>query len=321
VRSLVLLAITAIALAASAAYTVRWNPEVRFFCHALEVKNQWLVELRRTNAPVILVAGGSSCAFSIDAARLDQQYHLPVVNYGLHAGMEPPFLAAAAAAALHPGDTWILAIEPGLLTAPFTAPDLAAQMGFALRKPEWTHGTPLTGDPVRWVEDALSLRPGAYHLFTLLGKMALHRPLYRYAFNDVRPGGWMQTPERFPMSSPPLGEARLSSDARRLLEAARRWADTNHVAIAYSLPWGFVDPGQADAFRRCNARFLLEVAAILPVLEDPALGVHPVRDHYADTEWHLTEPGARERTDSFARQLQTRRFWSSADLKRLGAEP
>jgi hypothetical protein len=131
----------------------------------------------------------------------------------------------------------------------------------------------------------------------------------------------MQTAERYPVVSPALDEARLAPEARRLLTAARHWAASNRIDIAYSLPWGYVDPGQAAAFRRRNARFLIEMAAVLPVLKDPVLGVHPVRDHYADTEWHLTAPGARERTDALARQLRTRSCWTSAELERAAAEP
>lgn len=41
-----------------------------------------------------------------------------------------------------------------------------------------------------WPAALLALRPGGYHVFTLLGKLVQGRPLYRYNTAEVRPSGF-----------------------------------------------------------------------------------------------------------------------------------
>lgn len=302
---------------AAAAYTVRLNPEIRFYRHAIRVKRAWSQALDQAHAHKVVVGGGSSAAFAVDGERLWRQHQLPVVNAGLHVGMEAPFLTAFAMKLTRPGDTLVLAMEPYLITRPFTAPDLAAQMGLALGEPDLIHAAVLDGPGRHWVDDLMSLRPGAYHTFTLVGKILLGRPLYRYGAGDVRPSGWVQTGARreFATGVPPsLG---LSDDAHRLLIRLKNWGVTNRVEVVFFLPWLYVSSADEPIVRRGNARLLLEVVALLPVLRDPALGVYPVRDHYADTQLHLTGPGAAAHSDALAAQLQEGRYWSRAELEAL----
>lgn len=316
-RAVWLLGLGLATLAAAAAYTVWLNPEVRFYKHAARVKLAWAAKLDREYGRKVIVCGGSSTAFSIDGERMLKEQGLPTVNFGLHAGMEPLFLAGLAAQAARPGDTLVVALEPGLLMAPFSSPDLAGQMGVALGRPGLARGSNLTGERVHWVANAVSLRPGAYHFFTLLGKIALRKPLYRYSPVEVTPSGWQRARDFRAIPDQTIVEGRLSPDARRLLAALQHWGETNHVQVAYSLPWGWVSEQQRAAFERMNVRFLAEMAGILPVLKDPALGVHAVREHFADTEWHLTAEGAAARSDSLAAQIKTRSFWTRQELAEL----
>ncbi|RME93056.1 MAG: hypothetical protein D6766_08900, partial [Verrucomicrobia bacterium] len=165
------------ALAACAAYT-RWlNPEVRLYRHAFDVKQAWARRLDARSGHKTIVFGGSSTSFAVDPQRILERHGVPVANLGLHAGMGARFLTAAAAALARPGDLLLMAMEPGLLTDPEPGSDLAAQMGFALDHFDWVHASNVTGERIHWVEDLVSLRPGAYHFFTLLAKLALGRPL------------------------------------------------------------------------------------------------------------------------------------------------
>jgi len=316
-RAAWLAGLAALTWLAAAAYTLWLNPEIRFFKHAIRIKRAWSQALDQAHAHKVVVGGGSSVAFAVDAERLWRQHRLPVVNAGLHLGMEPPFLTAFAMKLTRPGDTFVLAMEPYLITTPFTAPDLAAQTGLALGEPDLIHASALNGPAHRWVDDLISLRPGAYHVFTLAGKILLRRPLYRYAPGDVRPSGWFQTGERraFPSTIPP--PPRLSDDARQLFTRLKNWGGTNRVEVVYSLPWAYTRPGDEPAVRRGNARMLLDILTLMPVLKDPTLGVYPVWDHYADTQLHLTEPGAAAQSDALAAQLQQRSYWSRAELEAL----
>jgi hypothetical protein len=285
------------------------------------VKLAWAAKLDREHDRKVIVCGGSSAAFSIDGERMLKEHGVPTANFGLHAGMEPLFLAGLAAQAARPGDALIVALEPGLLMVPFSSPDLAGQMGAALGRLELVRASNLTGERVHWVATAVSLRPGAYHFFTLLGKIALRKPLYRYSPEEVTPSGWQCARDFRAIPDQSIVAGRLSPDARKLLTALRHWGETNRVQVAYSLPWGWVSEQRKAAFERMNVRFLAEMAGILPVLKDPTLGVHPVREHFADTEWHLTAAGAAARSDALAAQIKTRSFWSRQELAELARKP
>ncbi len=39
---------------------------------------------------------------------------------------------------------------------------------------------------------------GGYYVMTMLGKLVLNQPLYRYSIKDYRPGGLQTTSERRP---------------------------------------------------------------------------------------------------------------------------
>lgn len=139
-RVALILAASALAtLLLSAAYTRWWNPEIRLYRYAIAAKQDWAAQLDRQFTTKTIVCGGSSTSFAIDPSRILQQSGLAVANYGLHAGMQPRFLVAVAAASARPGDLLLLAMEPGLLITPDNGSDLAAQMAFALDQPGWVH--------------------------------------------------------------------------------------------------------------------------------------------------------------------------------------
>ena len=314
----VLLLVSALlALLLAAGYTLRLNPEIRLYRYAAHVKQAWAARLDRDFTNKVIVFGGSATSFAIDPARILERDGLPVVNFGLHAGMGAEFLTGFAAAAARPGDLLLMAIEPELLLSRGSDSDLAAQIGFALGHPEWIDASNVTGEPVHWVADLVSLRPGAYHVFTLLGKIALRRPLYRYHPDDFTPSGWQRTRERRAFGEPGRYRVSLSPKAHRLLAALRDWAKARHIRVAYLLPWRYAGPDYVRGFQEDNLRYLIQIAEYLPVLADERLGAYPVREHFADTPMHLTPAGARIRSDTLAAQLKAGRYWTRADLKRL----
>jgi hypothetical protein len=304
-------------LLAAAGYTFWLNPEIRFYRYTAQIKQAWTEQLRREHSSLVVVCGCSTTAFSVDGQRMLERHGLPTVNFGMHAGMEPPFLVALAAQAARPGDTLVLELDPVLLAAPFSSADVAAQLGFSLGQPSLIHATRITGEPVHWAEDLLSLRPGAYHCFTLLGKIALRKPLYRYQRQDVRPSGWQQTKERTEIIDEAPPDVGLSADARRLLQATKTWGETNRVQVVYSLVWRYATPEHHRRFQRLNLGIVREVAEIIPVLKDPVLGAYTVREHFADVGAHLTEAGAAARSDALAQQIKNRSFWTFEELRDL----
>jgi hypothetical protein len=316
-RAVLLLATALASWVGCAFYTLHLNPEVNHYRAGEIIKRAWAAQMTREHGAKIVAYGGSSCEFSIDGERLLANYGQPVVNDGRHAGMGAVMLTESVLGELRRGDTLIITLEPGLLAGQLKEePALAVQFSFGMHHPEWMLHPVLDVGRVNWFRAATALRPGGYHVFTLLGKWMRGQPLYRYQNSDYNRSGWARTAVRLPLTGE-IGEApHLSADVRILLANLSRWCQTNGVRVAYSLPWLYCSPERLRLCQKQNAEFLIEIMAFVPVLRDPALGADPDASDFADTPLHLTETGAVRRTDELGRELQQWDTWTRADLNR-----
>ena len=316
-----LLAAAGCSFLVSLVYLFNWNPEVRFFEKAAKIKQAWADKMTREHGMKMVVYGGSSCAFSIDGERLLEKHGIPAVNMGLHAGFRPTMLTNWALSETRPGDTLVVAIEPGLLSGPQGSLPFAIQFSYAMGSPAWLNG-PWLEHPVSLASSLFALRPSGYHVFIMLGKLMKGMPLYRYAPSDIHASGWLTTSDRRSIenASGKGGDLRLSSEAVGLLQWLRNWSEVHHVRLAYSLPWVYAAPESVASCQRNNLVFLQQVAQFLPVLKDAGLGVFSERLYFADTPLHLSPEGAALRTDSLAKQLKAWDVWTPDQLQALLAE-
>ena len=308
-----LVASALLAWAAAAAYTVHANPEVRVYRTAFETKLKWAKQLNESFTNKFVIAGGSSCATSVMGRRMLEQHHLPVVNFGFHAGMGAEVIVRGAMAQTRSGDTLVLALEPDLLEMKSDIPSLGQQFAVATGHPEFLGHVGFSDQ----LAAGLALRPGGYHFFTLLGKVALRQPLYRYQVEDFDSSGYQRVDVRREFAAPVDRKRFISKPARKLLRWVRDECSQRNVRVAYVLPWIYSPPESVAAARKTNRDFLLQMVELLPVLVDEKLGAYPLRDQFADTEAHLTFEGATLRTDQLAVQIQAWQAWSAADLSRL----
>jgi hypothetical protein len=301
-------------------YSLKVTPEIHYYVQGAEIKDRWAEQMTREHGAKILVYGGSSCAFSIDGERMLDRFGLPTVNYGRGAGMGAAVLTESVLAQARPGDTLIVALEPGLLTDPLDQLAEGVQFSFAVHHPEWVLHPALGVSQMNWFQALNALRPGGTHLFTLLGKVAGHKPLLRYHVTDYRPSGFEQTAVRVKNIVLAGHGPDLSADAGVLLRNLRAWCDQRHVRVAYSMPWSYASPDQERAFRRSNIRLLLEINQFVPVLKDPNLGASTNLEFYADTGLHLTEAGSAQRTDQLSAAIKNWDTWSPEALRARDAE-
>lgn len=296
-------------------YSLHLNPEVVHYSEGAKIKNAWAEKMTREYGAKVIVIGGSSCEFSIDGERMLKEFHLPTVNYGRHAGMGPSIMVESVLGHLRHGDTLIIAVEPGLLTEPLSEPSLAVQFSVARHHPEWVLHPTLGVGRVSLFQAATLLRPGGYHVFTMLGKIVLGEPLYRYKLSDYRASGWKQTDVRMPIGGPPGHGQHLSQDALLLLQRLHDWCDQHGVRAAYSLPWAYTPEDKVREFQKENIQFLLQVAKFFPVLKDSRLGADPNKEDFADTNFHLRTAAAETRTDELAKQIVSWNVWTVEELK------
>lgn len=309
-----------LAWAAAAFYSLRLNPEIRFYLGLSGIQQAWADHLRSATGSQFILIGGSSALFSVMPERAWGQDRVPLVNFGLAAAIEPQVMVLRGLGQAQSGDTLLLGMEPALLTGGGKPGGLGIQYSLAMAKPGWICDPQLGISAMSWGSALLGLRPGGYHMVTLAGKLLLRMPLYRYQLQDVSQGGWVRTEVRDFEDNAPGHGPELSAWSVGMLGALMQQAKERQIQLVYVLPWAYCPLRQAGKFRQENIRFLLQIEEFMPVLLDPRLGAIHDKGLFADSSWHLNREGSKQRTDELAAQLRSLRSWGRADLERLAAE-
>jgi hypothetical protein len=294
-----LAAVLVAALGAAWLYTTRADPEVAFWREALGVKVARAEEIAGADRRVFFV-GGSSCAFSIDPEQLEREFGINACNFGVHAGAGRALQIELALQHLRAGDILVVAFETPLWEGEGElAPEpLGSKLWYGVLSGRTYQRSrlPDAGFPDGY--SAVQLRPGGYHCVTMLAKLLLGRPLYRYTSSDLRSGGFMSTGLREGELQPSESAVpyRLGSTGRSILQRLTEHAKSVGAQVVVTLPWSFVaEPAVAEQ-RQANQALANEIAEFCPVLADPNLGARSDPSDFSDTNWHLSAQGAAART-------------------------
>ena len=137
-RQIILIATSSlVALAGCAFYSLNLNPEICFYRDLSKIKKSWADALRYKTSSQHILIGGSSALFSVMPERAWNAHSVPLVNLGVAAGMQPQVMVLRALDYIHKGDTLIMALEPGLLTANEEMGALGVQYAFAMWRSDW----------------------------------------------------------------------------------------------------------------------------------------------------------------------------------------
>jgi hypothetical protein len=305
--ALLLVGCAVLAWLLGAAYTWFLDPEMKFWTAAAKQKLEWVDKMREKHGYVIGVVGGSTTTFGIDAEYIEREHGLPVANLGLHFGMGPAVVGFGLSA-LEKGDVLVLSLEPAMLVAekPGTTP-LGSKLSILLGRPEidgWLEENPMLSA----IKSLGRLQPGGYHVATMIGKLALGQPLYRYTMDKMRPGGLQTTDERKFVAggmdlSPKDGEMGLSPGGAAFLDHTAMEAAKRGIRVLYLLPWSYCAPEVAAQRRKANEILLADISELAPVLWEPSLGVHDRIEDFSDSVQHLTAEAAKSRSRFLAETL------------------
>ncbi len=306
--ALLLLGCAILAWLLGAAYTSFLDPEMKFWTTAARQKLNWVEKMRGKHGYVIGIVGGSTTTFGIDADFIQREHGLPVANLGLHVGMGPEAIVGFGLSSLREGDTLILSLEPGILTdAHFETSKLGSKLALLLGIPEMITLTHNIGAlPV--VKALAAASPGGYHVMTMIGKLAMGEPLYRYSIDNLQPGGLQVTDERsdfaeaMDLLNPSEGKP-ISKAGMELLRTVRLAAETKGINVAYTLPWSYWPAQTADERRAANKSLLGSIEHHIPILVDPYMGVHTELKDFSDSGQHLTRESAAKRSAVFAETI------------------
>ncbi len=282
-----------------------WNPEFHFWRACIEQKRSELMGLQSNNKQVVIFSGGSTCSFSIDPTVLDETFP-PSYNFGGAVPMGANYILSIAMEAARPNDTIALALEPIFLTTDKGA--RSKVLGISLGS--WDFKNDFLKRKITLSERVFKRRPGARFVVTLLGRKVMGLPSYRYHIDDLRSGGLLTTEfrDRPKAFSDSLKPQRLSVEGVQLLEDLVEEARQKKVRLVYTIPWTLTDPEFAEHDREVNRILLREIEEFMPVIRDPFYGVHTNPEYFADSVNHLTEEGAKARTEALAQSLKSIAF-------------
>ncbi len=293
-------------------YVLKLSPEVELYTYAAHKKIAFARKLDERGLAKIVVCGGSSCAFGINTDVMQQKFGLPVVNFGMHAGMGAPVLAGLALKYTKPGDTLIVSLEPHLLFISFDWPALGDQISYALKDPELCAGGPLHLSRKGAFGIFLTMRPGAQNMLLFLPRELSHLKVI-YSKSTFSPSGW-QSFDGHAEPKPVTMATALSADAEKLLARLAGYCQQNKIRVAYAIPWLYCDGTQLPTYKSMFSKYLIQVSRFIPVLKDPTLGIDTDPEDFADSSNHLRPRGATRRGEELAKLIQRWSIWSSTDL-------
>lgn len=290
-------------------YTSFVDPEIKFWTTAAKQKLDWVDKMREKHGYVIGVVGGSTTTFGIDAEYIEREHNLPVANLGLHVGMGPDVCIGFGLSALRKGDTLVLSLEPAAFTADYPETSkLGSKLALLLGRPEmttWNGNNP----QLELVRSLAMAPPGGYHVVTMLGKLALRMPPYRYNIANLQPGGLQVTDERRDLAaemdfSSPYSDPQLSKLGTQLLKNVLLAAEKEGIKLVYVMPWSYWPQETVDDRRTANAALLEAIGRHVRVIIEPSMGVHSELSDFADSGQHLTAEAAVARSAVLAETLK-----------------
>lgn len=284
------------------------NPEVKFWREVVERRDHEIAGVRKSQpgTPIIFFSGGSSTAFSIDPAIIEETCGLPSFNLGLPVAAGGEYLIHQALRQTRPGDILVLCLEPDLLSvaAAETSP---SKFSFAMAATRGDVGEASGGTSFNAclsLRDYLNLpRPGAGYIATYAARIATGKP-YRYNLSDIRYRGRIETPIRSAVPSGTHTASHLSAYGRKLLVQAGSAAAERGVHLLYAMPWHFTTPEALKASRLSKHELNEQIRTLLPVVDDGHTGCASNPKWFSDTGQHLTSEGSKERSTHLAAALK-----------------
>lgn len=310
------LALAAVLSAAFSWHAKRhWQVESAFFSEAVRTSERYAGSLRAGHPHLFVVFGGSTSRASWIPSVLLDEFGVPVVNFGLHAGFGRDVITELAMREAKPGDTVVVAFEPGYLAENEPPAPTSSGIDFFLA----TTGLSFARNPF------FRLHPGnalgylrsstRYNCYRIMKRIRRMKP-YRYtAAENLHEDGWMEVKERRDLPDPVQSRKsprpmHLGKEGKAFLLKLSAMAASRGCRIVYAIPPHLDTPTQRGAF----AHLLRDVLPLVPVVKDPLLGVNENRSEFADTVQHPLRLGAERATRSLGEALSHGAFWSREEL-------
>ncbi|MBO5564353.1 MAG: hypothetical protein J5935_01930 [Lachnospiraceae bacterium] len=261
--------------------------------------------LQRTEGPRLILLGGSSMAYGIDEAYLEELTGLPVVNMGLYGGLGDLFQSQLVRSDLHEGDIVLLGYEYNWIDAPSFSKLLVDTVMSGIDH----HIDMYRVIPFRNLPEVIGYLPSYYAekkeyakhpgedvhhtLFDADGRLLQARPASRIT-------DYANQPEvHNPVS---LEGAVLSPESIRYLKDFHAFAQKKKAQLFFTAPPFLAEAVEGDAAAFDLLPQLEEEQIGIPYISTPSDYLFPAEWMY-DTVYHCNDEGAQIRTERLAEDL------------------
>ncbi|MBE9009078.1 hypothetical protein IQ250_02530 [Pseudanabaenaceae cyanobacterium LEGE 13415] len=266
----------------------------------------WLVSIYRQKKALseqiqaprrILLVGGSATHFGVNAAQIEQNLKMPVVNLGLHAGLGLDAICAIAKEQVRPGDLVVLLPEYRILANPDGDHNKVMTQLFGIQIGDYQIGE---SDPKQQVNKAL-----------LIGSLGINSTIQLLQPRSTGQSGYStELSARGDALKLPTGKVRIdqvdekvSAYSFQQLKAFRQQVEAKGGRLVFGLPWRFA---QADSNSKAIAQAVVDtLAQIAPVIYDRrSLNLKTDPQLFGDTPYHLSNQGRLLRSREMTQQLK-----------------
>lgn len=303
-----------------------FNPGSQFFGKCFQQTRLWENELRKTDAPCYIFAGGSEVRMTIEPQSMLQEHGIRAINTGSSASNGIRCNAQIALDYIRPHDTLVLSVNPGNYNLSL---DGTTQEGINFCLTHNKFSSLLNGIIPFNKETFLAVLCGSSNRYCTRIVRSFTKP-YSF-FYDYSPHASIGLSGRvnvitlkiqeqakinpiLPSSranKKPLvvnGWKELVSDLQNILREKKA-----RLIIYISRAYNMDRTTQYDC-----AQFALYLTKMgIPVVKDPQLGSCSNAENYSDTNLHQSIEGGRRFSAWLAKQLKENQFWTTEELEEL----
>ncbi len=250
----------------------------------------------------ILMVGGSATHFGVEAKQIEQSLGIPVINFGLHAGLGLDTILSLAQKQIQRGDIVVVSPEPEILE-----PKNADNTRFLSALFELKSGYlgTVESDPQNLINRLIVVgSPGFTPIAQAVQSQIFQSKegkLQAYNFQTTLHGDAIELPRGKPR--PSAMHSIASSPALHRLAAFRRVTQEKQATLLLTLPWRLSD---LDAKSVESAQTIIyRLSEIAPVLYEPkSLNLKTDPTLFGDSIYHLSPQGRRLRSQELIDQLR-----------------
>ncbi len=302
-------------------FTFYLNPDYNFFAKCFEASEKWEHQLRKKHPQVYVIAGGSSARTGIDPQVLLDEYQIPFVNGAMGAGYGLDANSALAWKHVRAHDTFILAMEMGLIAQRKinTSSAYGLRMLFREQGLELHHAPFIQWD---WKLMLAPFRTSSSELASYITKRLTRPKSEMYSYDQharIHASGWMEVTENKSFDPAAvvanhvltLSSYNLAAEALDFYERVKQECSKHQVKLIVVIP-------------RCYAHESAKAAHLWIALQITRLGINVLYDaefstisspaYFSDTALHLNAKGALLNTRQLGESLSKQHFWTESDL-------